>query len=68
MGSKVKSPRRSCEECGRVLESKRAGDTLCRLCEELWEEELGDDDRERRKDRDLARKLEEGFFLGSPRE
>jgi len=68
MGSKVKSPRRFCEECGRVLESKRAGETLCRLCEERLEEELGDADRKRRKDRDLARRMEESFFLGSSRE
>jgi uncharacterized Zn finger protein (UPF0148 family) len=65
MGSNVKSPRRFCEECGRVLESKRTGETLCRLCEERVAEELGDADRRRRKDRDLARRMEERFFLGS---
>lgn len=68
MGTKGKSPRRHCEECGRALESKRVGETLCRLCEERLEEDLRDEERRRRKDRDRARKLEESFLLGGLRE
>lgn len=57
-----KLPRRLCEECGRIIESKRPGETLCRLCEERLIEEAHEQERRRRKERELARELEEGLF------
>ena len=60
---KGKSPRRYCEECGRVIESKHPGVTLCRLCEERAAEALRNQGRKRRKERDRVRDLEEGFYL-----
>jgi hypothetical protein len=57
-----KSSRRVCEECGRIIESKRPGETLCRLCEERLIEEAHEHERGRRRAREHARELEEGLF------
>ncbi|GEM_PF-3574202 len=61
---KEKSPgRRFCEECGRLIESKRPGVTLCHICEKkLLEEYQDEDDRQRRKGRRYAKDFEDQLF------
>lgn len=61
---KEKSPgKRFCEECGRLIESKRPGVTLCRNCEKKLLEEVHDEnDRQRRKDRKYAKDFEDQLF------
>jgi len=59
--SKEKSPsRRFCEECGRLIESKRPGVTLCRNCEKRLLEDFHEDiDRQRKRDRKHAQDVED---------
>ena len=66
---KGKSPtKRYCEECGRIIESKRPGVTLCRNCEnKLVNDFRSDESRQRRKDRKSARDMEESLFGGEPK-
>lgn len=57
--SKEKSPKRFCEECGQIIESKRPGVTLCKRCEEKFLSEFRNRDKRRRKDRVRVREFEE---------
>ena len=67
---KGKSPtKRYCEECGRIIESKRPGVTLCRNCEnKLVHDFRSDESRQRRKDRKSARDMEESLFGSEPKQ
>jgi hypothetical protein len=66
--SKEKSPKRFCEECGRIIDSRRLGVTLCRQCEEEILGELRSRDKKRQKDRSRAREFEEEALLQQARE
>ena len=60
---KERSPKRYCEECGQLLDSKRPGVTLCRQCEDEILGETRVREKNRRKARSRARDMEEEFFL-----
>ena len=63
MGKGKPPTKRYCEECGRIIESKRPGVTLCRSCEtKLVSDDRSDESRQRRKDRKSARDMEESLF------
>ena len=66
--NKEKSPKRYCEECGQIIESKRPGVTLCRQCEEEILSDFRSRDKKRRKDRTRAREFEEDILLYQARE
>ena len=63
-----KSPKRYCEECGQVIESKRPGVTLCRRCEEELLSGFRSRDKKRRKDRIRVREFEEDAPIFQARE
>ena len=61
---KEKSPgKRYCEECGRLIESKRPGVTLCLICEtQLLQGVRTEQNRQRRKDRKQVQEIEDQLF------
>jgi len=66
--NKEKSPKRYCEECGQVIESKRPGVTLCRRCEAELLGEFRDRDKKRRKERTRAQEFDEDALIYQARE
>ena len=60
---KEKSPKRICEECGRIIESKRPGVVLCHECSEAILSEPRNRDKKRRQERTHAEDFEADPFL-----